>query len=91
MCGRYKLTAKERWLSEYFNIPAEDIEWAARWNIAPTDEVATVRQDRHEPKRKFAKIRWGLIPYWAKDASIGTKTINAISEMGPKSRHFAIQ
>ena len=44
MCGRYRLTAKERWLREYFNIPAEDIDWAARWNIAPTDEVATIRQ-----------------------------------------------
>jgi len=57
MCGRYRLTAKERWLSEYFNIPAEDIDWAARWNIAPTDAVATVRQDRTEPKRIFAKMR----------------------------------
>jgi putative SOS response-associated peptidase YedK len=80
VCGRYRLTAKERWLSEYFSIPAEDIEWAARWNIAPTDEVATIRQDRNEPKRKFAKMRWGLIPSWAKDISIGAKTINAVSE-----------
>ncbi len=80
MCGRYRLTAKERWLSEYFSIPAEDIEWAARWNIAPTEKVATIRQDREEPKRKFAKMRWGLIPYWAKDISIGAKTINAVSE-----------
>jgi putative SOS response-associated peptidase YedK len=71
MCGRYRLTAKKRWLSEYFNIPAEDINWAARWNIAPTDEVATIRQDRKEPKRIFAKMRWGLIPYWAKDISFG--------------------
>jgi putative SOS response-associated peptidase YedK len=74
------MTAKERWLSEYFNLPAEDIEWAARWNIAPTDEVATIRQDRKEPRRLFAKMRWGLIPYWAKDASIGAKAINAVSE-----------
>jgi len=62
MCGRYRLTAKERWLSEYFSIPAEDINWATRWNIAPTDEVATIRQDKHSPKRIFAKMRWGLVP-----------------------------
>jgi putative SOS response-associated peptidase YedK len=80
MCGRYRLTAKERWLSEYFSIPAEDIEWAARWNIAPTDQVATIRQDRHSPKRIFAKMRWGLIPYWAKDQSIGARAINAVCE-----------
>jgi putative SOS response-associated peptidase YedK len=88
MCGRYRLTAKERWLSEYFSIPAEDIEWAARWNIAPTDEVATVRQHRHEPRRIFAKMRWGLIPYWAKDMSIGAKTINAVCETAAEKPAF---
>ena len=88
MCGRYRLTAKERWLSEYFNIPAEDIDWAARWNIAPTDEVATIRQDRKEPKRKFAVMRWGLIPYWAKDVSIGAKAINAVAETAAEKPMF---
>ena len=34
-------------------------------------KVATVRQDRSEPKRIFAKMRWGMIPYWAKNMSIG--------------------
>ncbi|MFL6387305.1 MAG: SOS response-associated peptidase [Terriglobales bacterium] len=88
MCGRHRLTAKERWLSEYLIIPAEDIEWAARWNIAPTDEVATVRQDPNEPKRIFAKMRWGLIPYWAKDISIGAKTINAVGETAAEKPVF---
>jgi putative SOS response-associated peptidase YedK len=88
MCGRYQLTANERWLSEYFNIPAEDIEWAARWNIAPTDEVATIRQDRTEPKRIFAKMRWGLVPYWARDISIGAKTINAVCETAAEKPAF---
>ncbi len=64
MCGRYRLTANERWLSRYFNLDPEDVDWAARWNLAPTQEVATIRQDRKEPKRKFSLMRWGLIPYW---------------------------
>jgi putative SOS response-associated peptidase YedK len=88
MCGRYRLTAKERWLSEYFNLDPEDVEWAARWNIAPTDEVATIRQDRHGPKRIFAKMRWGLIPYWAKDKSFGAKAINAVSETAAEKPAF---
>lgn len=88
MCGRYRLTARERWLSEYFNLNPEDVEWAARWNIAPTDEVATVRQDRREPKRIFAKMRWGMIPYWAKDISIGAKTINAVCETAAEKPVF---
>jgi putative SOS response-associated peptidase YedK len=88
MCGRYRLTAKERWLAEYFNLDPEDVEWAARWNIAPTDEVATIRQDRHGPKRIFAKMRWGMIPYWAKDMSIGAKTINAVCETAAEKPVF---
>jgi putative SOS response-associated peptidase YedK len=80
MCGRYRLTAKERWLSAYFNLDPEELEWAARWNLAPTQEVATVRQDRKEPKRRFGLMRWGLIPYWAKDSSIGARAINAVAE-----------
>ena len=88
MCGRYRLTAKERWLSEFFKIPAEDIEWAARWNIAPTDAVATVRHDRREPKRIFAKMRWGMVPYWAKDISIGARMINAVGETAAEKPAF---
>ena len=80
MCGRYRLTAKERWLSTYFNIDPDDLEWAARWNVAPTQEVPTIRQDRKEPKRTFKLMRWGLIPYWAKDGSFRASTINAVSE-----------
>jgi hypothetical protein len=39
-----------------------------------------VRQDRKDPKRTFALPRWGLILFWAKDPSIGFKTINAMSD-----------
>lgn len=80
MCGRYRLAAKERWLSQYFNLDPADVAWAARWNIAPTQEVATIRRNREEHRRVFALMRWGLIPYWAKDASIASRTINAMSE-----------
>lgn len=88
MCGRYRLTAKERWLSDFFNLDPEDVDWAARWNVAPTQEVATIRQNRKEPKRKFALMRWGLIPYWAKDTSIGYKAINAVSETAAEKPLF---
>jgi putative SOS response-associated peptidase YedK len=88
MCGRYRLTAKERWLSDFFNLDPEDVEWAARWNVAPTQEVATIRQDPREPKRKFGMMRWGMIPYWAKDVSIGAKTINAVCETAAEKPVF---
>lgn len=81
MSGRYRLTAKERYICDHFGLD-EDPSWPPRWNIAPTQTVATIRQDPKGPKRNFSLIRWGLIPYWywAKDPSIGLKTINAMSE-----------
>jgi hypothetical protein len=79
MCGRYRLTSKERYLRDHFGVDG-DLSWAPRWNIAPTQQVPVVRQDRQEPKRSFTLLRWGLIPFWAKDTSIGFKTINAMSE-----------
>jgi len=56
--------------------------------MAPTDEVATIRQDHKASKRIFSKMRWGLIPYWAKDASISSGTINAMSETAAEKPAF---
>jgi hypothetical protein len=63
MCGRYRLTAKERYIRDHFGL-YEDPAWTPRWNIAPTQSVPVIRQDKKEPKRTFALLRWGLIPYW---------------------------
>jgi putative SOS response-associated peptidase YedK len=79
MCGRYRLTAKERYLRDHFGLD-EDPTWTPRWNIAPTQLVPVVRQKSVSSKRSFDLVRWGLIPSWAKDPSIATKTINAMSE-----------
>jgi len=87
MCGRYRLTAKERYLRDHFGLEG-DVSWAPRWNIAPTQQVPVIRQDRKEPKRTFALLRWGLIPYWAKEPSIGFKTINAMSESAAEKPAF---
>jgi putative SOS response-associated peptidase YedK len=87
MCGRYRLTAKERYLRDHFGLD-EDPSWAPRWNIAPTQQVPIIRQDIKEPKRTFSLVRWGLIPYWAKDRSIAFKTINAVSETAPEKPAF---
>ena len=85
MCGRYRLTAKERYLRDHFSLD-EDPAWHPRWNIVPTQQVATIRQHLKEPRRIFGLMRWGLIPYWAKDQSFGVKTINAVSETSRETR-----
>jgi putative SOS response-associated peptidase YedK len=87
MCGRYRLTAKERYIRDHFGLD-EDPPWTPRWNIAPSQPVAAIRQDAKEPKRTFGLLRWGLIPYWAKDPSIGFKTINAKSETAAEKPAF---
>ncbi len=79
MCGRYRLTAKQRCLRDHFGLE-EDPAWEPRWNIAPTQQVATIRQHPAEPTRIFGLMRWGLIPYWAKDQSFGLRAINAMLE-----------
>ena len=87
MCGRYRLTAKERYLRDHFELD-DDPPWTPRWNIAPTQRIATIRRHRSEPNRIFSLVRWGLIPYWAKDPSIGLKTINAMSETAAEKPAF---
>jgi len=87
MCGRYRLTAKERYLRDHFGL-GEDPPWEPHWNIAPTQQIATVRQHPAEPARIFGLMRWGLIPYWAKDQSFGLRTINAMSETAAEKPAF---
>jgi putative SOS response-associated peptidase YedK len=76
MCGRFRLTRASK-LAERFGIEAED-DWVPRYNIAPTQNVEVIRHHQEEPKRFGSQMRWGLIPFWAKDASSGI--INARAE-----------
>jgi putative SOS response-associated peptidase YedK len=87
MCGRYRLTAKERYLRDHFGLD-EDPTWEPRWNIAPTQQVPTIRQHPAQPTRIFSLMRWGLIPYWAKDQSFGLRTINAMAETAAEKPAF---
>ena len=78
MCGRYALHGPQSRLTEYFDL-RECAEWQARYNIAPQSEVLVIRQ-RPEVGRVGQMVRWGLIPRWARDASIGLKLNNARAE-----------
>jgi putative SOS response-associated peptidase YedK len=78
MCGRYRLTRTDQ-LAERFNVE-NDIAWSPRFNIAPSQNVVVVTQDAVRPGRHASRMRWGLIPFWAKDASISYKMLNARAE-----------
>lgn len=79
MCGRYVLEGPVSKVQQFFQArlsePFEDFE-SGRYNIAPTMQVPVVRINR-EGERVLIRHRWGLIPSWAKDASIGAKLNNA--------------
>ena len=77
MCGRFTQTATTEQLIEEFMLD-ESFEAEARYNIAPTQTVAAVRES--EGKRKLALLKWGLVPSWSKDPTIGVRMINARSE-----------
>ncbi len=75
MCGRYSLTTPVEALWELFRFP-EQPNVAPRYNIAPTQNVATVRLGE-DGARHLHMLRLGLIPTWAKDAAIGNRMIRA--------------
>jgi putative SOS response-associated peptidase YedK len=79
MCGRYRLSRSKEIIAEHFDIP-DEVEWSPRYNVAPAQQVAVVRQNPERPVRQFSVMRWGLIPFWAKDANVGYKMINARAE-----------
>jgi putative SOS response-associated peptidase YedK len=82
VCNRYRLTHSKQYLTERFEAeaPEEELEDKPRYNIAPTQQVLIVRKEQDEKVRELKTMRWGLIPSWAKDESIGTRTLNARSE-----------
>jgi putative SOS response-associated peptidase YedK len=61
-------------------VDESDLEWEPRYNIAPTQSIPVIRQDRGRSARCLSLVRWGLIPSWAKDVSIGSRLINGRSE-----------
>ncbi len=77
MCGRYALHSNPQVIGLEFALGAVP-DFAARYNIAPTARVLVVRAPG--TARQGAMLRWGLVPRWAKDPSIGARMNNARAE-----------
>lgn len=100
MCGRYAASRDPDDLVEEFELAGvPESALPASYNVAPTDEVYAVveRPPRGEPdepaERTLRVVRWGLVPSWAKDPSIGSRMINArmetVAEKAAFRRAFA--
>jgi len=88
MCGRYRLSRRAEILASYFYAEYEGMDWEPRYNIAPTQTVPVIRQDPREPVRRASLMRWGLVPNWAKDATVGPRMINARAETAAEKPAF---
>lgn len=87
VCGRFTLTRSAAEVAEHFGLDAvAGLE--PRFNIAPTQDVATVRHDRVGGGRILELRYWGLVPRWADDARGAARMINARSETAPEKRAF---
>ncbi|MDH3620521.1 MAG: SOS response-associated peptidase [Gammaproteobacteria bacterium] len=78
MCGRFAFYSPSEAATALFGVSAS-LEIQPRYNIAPTQFVAAVR-NAEDAERELVMLRWGLIPFWAKDPSIGNRMINARAE-----------
>jgi len=77
MCGRYAITHTEL-IPDFFEV--DDLKIPPRYNVAPTQFAPVVFHDPEEGRRVADMMKWGLVPSWSKDISIGSRMINARSE-----------
>src|SRR5258708_15475180 len=82
MCALVRLCTSGWDLSLVFLIPPHRPTpyIAASWNVAPTDPLPVVRYDAKAGERSLDVMRWGLVPFWAKDLKVGFSNINAKDE-----------
>ncbi len=78
MCGRFAFYSPAEATAALFGVSGA-LPVEPRFNIAPTQYVAAVREGG-DAKRELVMLRWGLVPFWAKDPSIGNRMINARAE-----------
>ena len=100
MCGRFTVTTKDtKKVADRFQTELEKAlggkpeQAVGRFNVAPTQEVLTVRsspseEEAKQGERELRLMRWGLVPRWAKDLKVGYRMINAKTERLLESRAY---
>jgi putative SOS response-associated peptidase YedK len=86
MCGRFTLRTPASQVAQAFGL-ADLFDIQPRFNIAPSQPVAAVRIAQNDG-RELAFLKWGLVPSWADEPSIGYKMINARSETAATKPSF---
>lgn len=78
MCGRFAFYSPSEATAALFGVSGA-LAVEPGYNIAPTQHVAAIRENEQR-QREMVMLRWGLVPFWAKDPSIGNRMINARAE-----------
>ncbi len=79
VCGRFALATDKSVLEMLFSLDMQ-LACEPRYNITPSQKVIAVRNNPQSGNKQFVLLKWGLVPFWAEDLSIGAKMINARSE-----------
>lgn len=89
MCGRYSLIHTAQEIAARFDVSAPT-GFEPRANVAPTQSMPVVRRgdEAGERRHQLDTLRWGLVPFWAKDITIGARMINARSETAAEKPSF---
>ena len=95
MCGRFVVRQSADDLAEEFGVDRHDVaeQLEPDYNVAPTDSIYGVltrraKDEAEAPQRRLRTLRWGLVPSWAKDLSIGSRMINARLETAAEKPAF---
>jgi putative SOS response-associated peptidase YedK len=81
MCGRYYRRSDKQRIAEHFRLhPGSMPDFISSYNVAPQTFQPIIRLNRDTGEREVVMMRWGLIPFWSKNAKIGYSTINAKAE-----------
>ena len=78
MCGRFIGYRQLDELQQFFPIDRANCDVTANFNVAPTQEILAIYT--YEGENWLDRFHWGLVPFWAKDPSIGNRMINARAE-----------
>ncbi|MEK6300503.1 MAG: SOS response-associated peptidase [Acidobacteriota bacterium] len=78
MCGRFVRKLYATTIESEFDVDEVEADLAPSYNVAPSQQVAVVM--RKDDKTRLVSMKWGLIPAWSNDPSIGNRLINARAE-----------
>lgn len=89
MCGRFGFELPPKSARDRFGLEVVE-DYAPRRNVAPTTEIAVIisQQAGQDLVRTLLPMRWGLVPFWAKNPAMGAKMINARCETAAEKPAF---